>query len=215
LWSDSKPNGLDLVFFKRLDPVRGPATDTERSNDIVQATALSAQPGDCQRMAAPTIGTIQRPAQEVLDDAEPVIECTGIGSRSISVRAKFGRKGLDLTAVQHLASSQEVVQIETRSLFRPDVEAAENPKVAYQGGRLNPVSAVPDRPSRPHANGKPSSGINHARQALAVFQNHPQRREWSLDAGSRFRHELIRRLNGGSVVRKSKVDKMDTTRSNP
>ena len=174
LRSNSKPNGLDLVLFERLDPVRGPTTDTERSNGIVQAAALSAQPGDCQRMTAPTIRTVQRPAQKVLDDAEPVIECTGIGSRSISVRAKFGRKGLDLTAVQHLAGSQEVVQIETRSLFLPDVEAAENPKVAYQGGRLNAVAAVPDRPSRPHANWKPSSGINQARQALAVFQNYAQ-----------------------------------------
>jgi hypothetical protein len=203
------------MFFKRLDPVRGPATDTERSNDIVQAAALSAQPGDCQRMAAPTIGTIQRPAQEVLDDAETVVECSGIGRRSIGVGAKFGRKGLDLTAVQDLARRQEAVQIEPGSLLRPDVKTAENPKVAYERRRLDSVSAVPDRPSRPHAYREPCDGIDQARQPLAVFQNHPQHREWSLDAGSRFRHELIRRLNGGSVVRKSKVDKMDTTRSNP
>jgi len=160
LGSDSKTNGLDLVFFERLDPVRGSTTDAERSNDIVQATALRAQPADCQRMTAATIRTIQRPAQKVLDYAEPVIECTGIGSRSVSVRAKVDRKGLDLTGVQDLARSQEVVQIEPGSLLRPDVEAAENPKVAYQGGRLDPVSAVSDRPSRADTNGKPSGGIN-------------------------------------------------------
>ncbi|MEO8373084.1 MAG: hypothetical protein ABI806_28115, partial [Candidatus Solibacter sp.] len=129
--------------------------------------------------------------------------------------AQFGRKGFDQTAVQDFARGQEAVQIEPGSLLRPNIQTAENPKVAYERRRLNSVSAVPDRPPRPHAYREPCGRIDQARQALPVLKNHAQHREWSLNAGSRFRHELIRRHNGGSVFRKSKVDKMDTTRSNP
>lgn len=50
--------------------------------------------------------------------------------------------------------SGTIVQIEIGSFFRPDVEAAENPKIAYEGGRLNPVPPVADRPSRPDPNGE-------------------------------------------------------------
>lgn len=153
--SDSKANGLDLVFFERLDSVRGPAPDTERSKDIVQAAALGVQPSDCQQMAATAIRTVQRPPQEVLDDAEAVVEGAGISRRPIAVRAKFGRKGLNLTTVQDPTRSQEIVQIEPSPLLRPDIEAAENTKVAHKGRRLDPVSPVPDRPSRSNTNGKP------------------------------------------------------------
>jgi hypothetical protein len=38
---DGISNSFDLVVFKRLDPVRRPTTDTERSKDIVPAAALS------------------------------------------------------------------------------------------------------------------------------------------------------------------------------
>lgn len=46
------------------------------------------------------------------------------------------------------------------------------------------------------------------------FQNHAQHRERPLNAGSCRIHELVIRLNGASVSRKSKVDKLDTPRSN-
>src|SRR5260370_18959343 len=106
-------------------------------------------------MGAATIGTVQRPPQEVLDDAQAVVECSGIGRRSIGVGAKFGRKRLDLTAIQDLARGQEGVQIEPGSLLPPDLKTAENSKLAFERRRLDFVSAVPDRPSRPHANGEP------------------------------------------------------------
>jgi hypothetical protein len=61
-------------------------------------------------MTATTIKTVQRPLQEVLDDAEPVIKGARIRRRSIGIRAKFGRKRLNLTAVQNLARSQEIVR---------------------------------------------------------------------------------------------------------
>ena len=73
---------------------------------------------------------------------------------------------------------------------------------------------MPDCPSCSHANGEPSGGIHQAWQALAVCQNHPENGERSLDAGSRFHHELIRRVSQKSVLKKSKVNKMDTTRFN-
>jgi hypothetical protein len=59
-----------------------------------------------------------------------VVEGSGIGRRSIGVGAKFGRKGLDVTAAQGLARGQEAVQIEPGGLLRPDIKTAENPKVA-------------------------------------------------------------------------------------
>src|SRR5260370_25356768 len=97
-------------------------------------------------MGAATIGSVQRPPQEVLDDAQAVVECSGIGRRSIGVGAKFGRKRLDLTAIQDLARGQEGVQIEPGSLLRPDIKTAENSKVAYERRRLDSVSAESDRP---------------------------------------------------------------------
>jgi hypothetical protein len=50
LRSDGNPDGFDLVFLERLDPVRGMPTNPKRPKDIVQAPALGAQAGDCQWM---------------------------------------------------------------------------------------------------------------------------------------------------------------------
>jgi hypothetical protein len=85
-------------------------------------------------MATATIGVIKRPPQEILDDAEAMVEGACVGRQSICVRAEIRCQGLHLSAVQSFPGGQKIVQIKSSSLSCPAIESAKDSEITYESG---------------------------------------------------------------------------------
>ena len=131
-------------------------------------------------MATATIGAVKRPPQEILDDAEAMVEGACVGRQSICVRAEIRCQGLHLSAVQCLPGDQKIVQIKSGSPLCPGIKSAKGSEITYEGGRLDSVTPVPDRPASGHSNRQPSCRFYQARQALTAIENYPEYGERSL-----------------------------------